>query len=318
MALRTEVRETSLDWVSVNDSMHNLLRKYSLRHKLLSPKDYRLDRVKPALASPSFKQAAEFVANVESNPKKPADRFLEAADRSGATWLTTFIKGTWHPEEEGHGDVTRAAAISCQAKSEEELDKTIAIVHLRPFPIGEGYNAFRAGTYGVVQERFTQGFYEAMKDATDDPVLKQVYSDLARQENFHRFVQLKALEAALKYNPKERLWIIKEIITALSEFIMPGNVMAPDLQQTVAKRTDSLGFSIPAQLKKLANDLVPVIGYDGVGEAAIAYALKDPEGIVPENVHRLRPLLLGLHAVNNPLINGLVAKQAMARLSKAA
>lgn len=299
----------------VNAEMDTFLKHYSSRHELFSPDKYPLSQIDIDSLNPFFKKAIIFVANVESNPKDPADRFLEAAERSGASWMTKFVTDTWHPEETWHGILLREAAISCRIISEQQIDQEIEQVKARGFNIGVGYNAIEAGLYGRFQEKFTKEFYDGLKRNTQDKTLQAIFRDLAKQENFHGMVQLAGLKSVLKHNPHISSWIKEQIISAMAEFKMPGNVMVPEHQAALAQDR-SFTFSIPNLLKQLAKEFIPLVGYDGLGKAALSYAINDPEKVIPSYISKLRPLLVGLQAINNSFLNTLAGRVVVSAFPK--
>lgn len=118
-----------------------------------------------------------------------------------------------------------------------------------------------------MQEATTWRFYQAMLSATQDPVLKKLLNDIAKQENFHRHVYFEGAKTTLEYNPNAS----QEVVQTVAEFIMPGKVMAPELQREAPRWAKRFNFSSREFLREQASGLVELIGHEGLGKSAIAY-----------------------------------------------
>lgn len=255
-----------------NQKMNGLLDSYAQRttpnrrRQPLEVDYYKWGEVNPDLVSPTVKLALRFVAHVERPPKIYADPILEAADRDGLTSLERFIAETWLPEETQHGVLLRQAAISCGTVSEEELDRELAAIDQLDFPIGRGYTAGMAATYGWTQELITHLFYIAMRKNTQDPVLKEALADLAAQEMFHSWI----------YDAfRKGVATPEDTVEAIENFRMPGHITSPELQQRSAGWARELGFDFQRMHHVLATGIVEQAGYQGLGKIATSELIRN-------------------------------------------
>lgn len=256
---------------------------------------YKWGEVQPDLVHPAVIAALRFVSHVERPPHKYAEPILRAADNGGVSSLRRFIERTWLPEEKKHGVLLRQAAISYGAVSEKEHDRELAAIDRLDFPIGRGYTAGMAATYGWAQELITHLFYTAMLHHTKDPVLKMVLGDLASQEMFH---------SGVYRGFRESFATPQDIIRAICKFQMPGHVTSPELQKQSTGWAHTLGFDFRRMQQSLATGIVEQAGYQGLGRV-ISSALIRNEFPLP-----LRLSLLLADRIHNPLIDTLGGKIA--------
>lgn len=236
------------------------------KRRPLEVDDYKWGEAQPDLVHPTVIAALRFVSHVERPPQLYAGPILKAADSDGVASLTHFIEKTWLPEEKEHGVLLRQAAISYGAVSEEEHDRELAAIDQLVFPIGEGYTAGMAATYGWAQELITHFFYIAMLHHTQDPVLQGVLGDLASQEMFHHIV----------YRDFRRGFATpQDIIRAICGFLMPGHITSPELQQKSANWAHELGFDFRRMRQTLATGIVEQAGYQGLGEIATSEIIRN-------------------------------------------
>lgn len=283
----------------VNEEMHALLNLYLPKRKPLALEDYDWDAIRPDLVDPDLLQCLRFVAEVESNPEAPAQNLLGSADRSGATWQRRFIEDTWLPEEQMHGVLLRECAIRYGAVTQPLIDAEIERVRQRGFPIGANYTSLKANIYGWMQEDTTWKFYQAMLSRARDPTLKTILNDIAKQENFHRHVYFQGAKTTLEYNPN----VSREVVEAVSQFVMPGHHMTPDLQRLAPYWAKKFSFPSGTLLLNRVNGLVELIGYEGLGEAIIAYGAK---GATPWYV---KAPLYPLSMLNSSHANHIIGKK---------
>ncbi|EKD64553.1 MAG: hypothetical protein ACD_50C00344G0004 [uncultured bacterium] len=268
--LRNSPETVASNMNPVNDKMNRLLDKYLPKRKPLSLEDYDWDAMNSELTNPDLLKCLRFVAEVESNPQAPAKNLLKAADENGATWKRRFVEDGWLHEESMHGVLLRECAIR-SGTPQELIDEEIEQVRAREFTIGENYSSLKADVYGWMQEATTWRFYQAMLNEAKDPVLRQVLIDIAKQENFHRHVYFEGAKTTLEHNPDAA----KEVVDTVAEFIMPGQIMAPDLQQEAPRWAKKFNFSTRQLMREQASGLIELIGHEGLGESAIAYGVNN-------------------------------------------
>lgn len=268
--LRNTSEVVPLDMNSVNEKMHALLNRYLPKRKPLVLENYDWDAIQPDLIDPDLLQCLRFVAEVESFPDKPAEHLLKSADKGGATWQRRFVEDIWLPEERMHGVLLRECAIR-YGIPQPLIDEEIEQVRAREFKIGVNYSPLKADIYGFLQEATTWRFYQAMQSATPDPVLNKVLNDIAKQENFHRYIYLGGAKSTLEHNPNAA----KEVVEAVAEFIMPGEHMVPELNREAPRWARKFNFSSRTALRDRIIGLVDLIGHTGLGKATIAYLAKN-------------------------------------------
>lgn len=286
----------------VNEKMHTLLNRYLAKRKPLALEHYNWDAITPDLVDPDLLQCLRFVAEVESNPEAPAQNLLGSADRSGATWQRRFIENTWLPEEQMHGVLLRKCAILYGSVTQPLIDAEIERVRQRGFPIGVNYTSLGADIYGWMQEDTTWKFYQAMLSSARDPILKTVLNDIAKQENFHRYVYFQGAKTTLEYNPNAS----REVIEAVSQFVMPGSYMTPELQRGAPRWAKKFGFPVRALLHDLTTGLVELIGHKGLGEAITSYVLNN------KTPWYIKASLLTLDNLHSPTTYHILGKLATA------
>ena len=216
-------------------------------------------------------QSLRFATLVESNPQGAANSLLAAADRDNAPWLRRFVTESWLPEETMHGVIFREYLIASGAIQPAQIDAEIEEVQRRGFPLGEGYNALEACTYGWIQEMVTWRFYQAMQQHAQDPLLSQILNDVGKQENFHRFVYLTGAKTILKHEPSR----IKEVIETVKDFEMPGHHMVPELQPNAPKWAEKFGFPRQVLFRDIFEGLIEMVGHEGLGEIVLSYGAKN-------------------------------------------
>ena len=289
----------------VNDAMNLLLDRYLPKRKSLALENYDWDAIRPDLIDPDLAQCLRFVAEVESNPEAPAKNLLRSADISGATWKRRFVEEGWLPEESMHGVILRECAIRYGAASQPLIDDEIEQVRTREFTIGANYDSLKADVYGWMQEATTWRFYQAMQSATEDPVLKQILNDIAKQENFHRHVYFEGAKNTLKYNPH----VSREVVETVAEFIMPGNEMTPELQLQAPRWARRFNFSSRDLLREQASGLVELIGHEDMARSVIAYGVNNAPWYI-------KAPLTPLNKLNSPRVYHLFGKLAEAAVGK--
>lgn len=261
---------------TVDQEMQSLMDRYLDRRSPVSIDDYDWNQIQPTSIEPDFLDAVAFVTLVESNPEEPARKLLEAADRSNAPWLRRFITQTWLPEESMHHAPYREYLIQSKTYTADFIDFEISKVKDRPFIIGDGNSELQAATYGWLQELITWRFYESMqsyliKNNQSDPILIKILSDIGKQENFHRHIYLTGVRTVLKHSPHRK----KEVVEAVSKFLMPGHEMVPEWQPRAPGWGRKFGFSLRLLGYDIANELLKLVGYSNLGKGAVIYATKN-------------------------------------------
>lgn len=279
--------------------MQAILDRYLPNRRPMSPADYDWNQVRPDSVDRDFLEAVIFVTLVESNPKDPGGQIIAAADRSNAPWLRRFITQTWLAEEGMHHVPFKEYLIRVGAFDEVFLNDEISKVIDRGFVHGTGYTDLQAATYGWMQELITWRFYDAMGsylrtkatvDDPADPVMLQILSDIAKQENFHRHIYLTGAKTILKYQPERK----GEVVTAVAEFLMPGHHMAPDWQPKAPVWSEKFNFPLKQVIHDIARGIVELTGHRGLGQAAILYGWRN-------SIHwYLRPLVALLYPLSLP------------------
>lgn len=260
--------------------MQLVLDRYVTNRKPMSLDDYDWTGVRPNAVDNEFLEAVAFVTLIESNPTAPGQNILDAADRSGAPWLRRFITDTWLPEEGMHHVPFKEYLICTGSYTNRFLDSEIDKVIDRGFGHGEGYTELQASTYGWLQELITWRFYNSMHSyllstATNknpaDPVMLKILSDIAKQENFHRYIYLTGVRTILHYEPKRK----SEVIDTIIQFLMPGHQMAPEWQLKAPRWSDKFNFPLRTLIHDICQGMVELTGYRGLGQAAVLYGSRN-------------------------------------------
>lgn len=260
----------------IDTEMQKLMDRYLPGRRPLSLDDYDWGEVQPDAMDRDFQQSLLFVTLVESNIREPGKKLQAAAERGRAPWLSRFVEEALLPEELMHAPPYREYLIRSRAYDAADIDSQIDDVRARGFIYGEGYTPLEAVTYGWLQEMLTWRYYEAMgfyaaqvqrEGAPADPVLVKVLRDIAKQENFHRFLYFSGIKAVLKHAPHAK----GEVIRVASEFLMPGHHMTPHLQRHAAGWGRKFGFPLKMVLHDISSSLVELVGYNGLGRATILY-----------------------------------------------
>ena len=278
--MTNKLRQTPAITKQIDSEMQSMLSQYASNRKPVSVKDYDWDDIRPHTITTDLKEAIGFVTLVESNPTAPAQKLLDAADRSDAPWLRRFIDQTWLPEESMHAAPYREYLIRSGGYDQHYIDSEIDQVRNRGFIHGEGYSELQATTYGWLQELITWRFYDSMRthiisksteDHPHDTVLAKILGDIAKQENFHRHVYLTGAKTILKHSPHRK----DEVVSAVAEFLMPGHHMAPNWQPKAPTWAMKFNFSVKNLIKDIVRDLHNLTGFYGVGQATIQYGYKN-------------------------------------------
>ena len=274
----SDLRPTSAE-KQIDTEMQALLDRYLPGRKPVSIDNYDWDQIRPGAVDRDFLDALGFVTFVESNPEAPAQMLTAAADRGSAPWLRRFIQQTWLPEEMMHHAPYREYLIRLGAYSVTEIDSLIDDVRDRGFIYGEGYTPLQAATYGWLQELITWRFYEAMASylmtssengEQADPVLIKMLNDIAKQENFHRYIYLSGARTVLKHSPHRK----GEVVKTVGEFLMPGHHMVPDMQHRAPEWAFKFKFPFRKLLRDISAGLVELTGYKGLGQTAVLYGVR--------------------------------------------
>lgn len=290
-----ESREQQI--VRADREMHALLDHHEQRasttrkRRPLEVSYYKWEEARPELVSPTVIAALRFVSHVERPPRIYADPILKAADNDDVTSLRRLIERTWLPEETQHGVLLRQAAISYGAVSEEEHDRDLAEIDQLDFPIGGGYTAGMAATYGWAQELITHLFYIAMRNNTQDPVLKEALGDLAAQEMFH---------SQMYDEFKRKIATPEDTVEAIEKFLMPGHITSPELQKQSTGWAHELGFDFKRMQHSLATGIVEQAGYQGLGRVVTSEVIRN------EAPPPVRAFLSLADRIHNPVINSLI------------
>lgn len=281
--------------------MHQLLDHYqksltSRKRRPLEVDYYNWGEARPELVHPTVIEALIFVSQVEYPPEKYAQPILAAADRDKITSLRRFIEEIWLPEEIQHGVLLRKAAIVYGAVSEEKHDQDLAEIDLLNFPIGIGYSAGKAATFGETQELITKLFYAGMRNNTQDPLLREVIGDVEAQEMFHSVAGYKEF--------RKRFATPQDVIQAIREFMMPGHVTSPELQKESTRWAHELGFDFKKMRHVLATNIVEQAGYQGLGRVVSSKLIRS------DAPPPLRAVLSVADRIHNPIINYLTGRIA--------
>ena len=259
-----------------NDEMQSLLDRYLDGRQPVSLDNYDWPAIRPHHVDPEVLNALEFVTLIESNPREPASVLLAAADRGNAPWLRRFIEQTWLPEELMHSPPYREYLVRSGTCDAATIDSAIADVRERKFTLGVDYTPIEAATYGWLQELLTWRYYEtiasflvgkAQPGAPVDSVLLKILNDIAKEENFHRFIYLSGVRTSLKYAPEAK----EQVIRAVADFMMPGHQMVPHLQAYTSSWAKSFGFPVKKVLREISSEMIQLVGHNGLGQATIRY-----------------------------------------------
>ncbi|MEA2663708.1 MAG: acyl-[acyl-carrier-protein] desaturase [Candidatus Eremiobacteraeota bacterium] len=123
----------------------------------------------------------------------------------------------WALEEDRHAHVLATYQVRAGLASADELRLRLAEEGLKPFSIGytEPVQVF---TYTLIQEKATQLYYQQLAAAVDEPVLKQILTDLARDESRHYGFFARLVETYVRAGGPALLPRIREV---LANFRMP-------------------------------------------------------------------------------------------------
>ncbi len=308
----SDLKPTSADQ-QIDVTMQAMLDRYLPRRKPVSVDDYDWDRIKPGAVDPGFLEALGFVTLVESNPEAPAQMLIAAGEHGNAPWLCRFIRQTWLPEELMHHAPYREYLVRLGVYSATEIDSLINDVRDRGFIYGKEYTPLQAATYGWLQELITWHFYEAMisylltnseNGSRSDPVLIRMLRDIAKQENFHRYIYLSGAQTVLKYSPDRK----GEVINTVGEFLMPGHHMVPDMQHRAPEWAFKFNFPFRRLLRDISAGLVELTGYKGLGRTAVLYGVRHEVPIYMKAVIMLlNPLSKPYHSPVNYATGRLLA-----------
>ena len=299
---------------AIDGEMQALMDQYLLNRRPVSLDDYDWGDIRPDTVERDLIEALYFVSLVECNPWGPAEELLAAADRGHAPWLRRFIELNWLPEERMHHVPCREYLIRSGEYDAADIDSAISEVRSRGFVTGTGYTPLEAVTYGWLQELITWRFYEAMASyllaeskngAPVDHVLLNILRNIAKQENFHRFMYLSGVEVSLKHAPHTK----RQVIGVVADFLMPGHHMVPHLQPRAPAWAIKFGLPLVGMLRDICRDLVRLVGYNGLGQAIIFYGRGHK---LPWNLRAvssvLAPLARPYHSPLNYLAGRLVAR----------
>ncbi len=261
--------------------MDALLDRYLPRRKPLGPEGYNWNSLNLDDLSNDLVECLTFISLVESNPDEPAKRLIDAANRDGTSWLTRFITECWLPEERNHGAVYGEYLVRSGVMTRESLDQEVDTVKRRDFVIGDDYRAAEACTYGWLQELITWRFYQAihmhMTRSTHEhqtpttTALKDLVSNVAKEENFHRYIYFEGIRELLNEDPTR----VKQVVRAVAEFEMPGHHMAPEYQVKAPNWAQMLKFPYRVVFGDIASGLRELIGYRGLGQSIIGYVKRN-------------------------------------------
>lgn len=262
---------------AIDEEMGVFLGRYSRQDKRrpMNLDEFDWDKIRPDQIDESLLDALHFSTLIESNPRYPAERFFEAADRSNVMWPAVFIKEIWLPEESMHHAPFREYLIRSGKLEKDFIDSEITKVRSREFKIGYGYSALEAGTYGWIQELLTWQFYEAMRSYLQtsrrmykDPVLGKILERISEQENFHKHTYLTGMKTTLKHRPDLK-W---EVVKSLIKFSMPHVTMLPNIPKDSAGRlSKKIEYNTQKVIDEIARVTLELTSYWGVGRSVIGY-----------------------------------------------
>ncbi len=123
----------------------------------------------------------------------------------------------WALEEDRHAQVLAAYQMRAGLASADELRLRLAEEGVKPFSIGyvEPVQVF---TYTLIQEKATQLYYQQLAAAVDEPVLRAILTDLARDESRHYGFFARLVETYVREGGPALLPRIREV---LANFRMP-------------------------------------------------------------------------------------------------
>ncbi len=182
-------------------------------------------RLEPARLSEEHVSAVAFVTFIEDHlPGYVAD-YHRIFPVDGSVPLEQFVHNRelyrfivrWALEEDRHAHVLATYQVRAGLASADELRLRLAEEGIKPFSIGyvEPVAVF---TYTLVQEKATQLYYQQLAAAVDEPVLKQILTDLARDESRHYGFFARLVEAYVREGGPALLPRIREV---LADFRMP-------------------------------------------------------------------------------------------------
>lgn len=90
----------------------------------------------------------------------------------------------WTADEDRHAHTLENYLRACGRVDEAALSAEMASASARPYKIPHD-DAMQMAVYTVIQEKATQVFYSCLRDAVEEPVLKQVLDNLSQDEARH-------------------------------------------------------------------------------------------------------------------------------------
>ncbi len=193
------------------------------------------------------------------------DAFAVRAKRFDAPWLARFNERVWVPDELTHHTPYKYILMGL-GFGEAELDREIR--HTREIDLIHkgGDTPVHVTTFGIVQEYLTDNWHGliARMVRKASPEAAYMATRIKRRETLHTMWYRDMTALQVEADPS----FMSSVAEALLKFEMPGNTLAPELQQGVGRWMPLMG----ADFERITKDMVRLI-YETMSDTRMTGAL---------------------------------------------
>lgn len=145
----------------------------------------------------------------------------------------------WAVDEERHADLLGKYQVHTGMVSAEELRRQLIREAVKPFSLERRDHVAAIVAYTVIQEKATQIFYRCFEKHLQEPLLRSLLTQLARDESRHFAFFCRVLDAYLKAAPSSSLEAIKDV---LFHFKMPLSSTLRGYWRWAMRITDAMEY----------------------------------------------------------------------------
>ena len=248
-----------------------------------------LEHLPDGLSEQDFTEILKLAMLTECATESYAAVFKEGARVHDAPWLARFTERTWVPDELTHATPFKAMLLSL-GFSEEELDREITDVQGTHYEHTSGITPIELTTYGMIQEQLTDQWHgliaTLIKPAA--PYAAHMANRVKGRETLHCkwYREMTAVQVA--GNPA----LLGPVADTIMDFQMPGDQLAPELQNKVLRWMPHLKVDFARVARDLVKNFGEVAGNNrSSGELLATLATRRGYSIGPIPVRMARAIL---------------------------
>jgi len=204
------------------------------------------DLSKMGMTMEQFTGAVKLAMLTECATESYSPKFVNSGKRKNQPWLGRFTEKIWVPDELSHADPFRILLLKLGV-SEAEIERDIKVAQEANYNYGDEHSPVAITTFGWLQEYLTDHYHgliaKTVKNAA--PKTSHLITAVKKRETLHTMWYRDMTAMQVGQNPD----LIVPVVASLRDFHLPGNEVAPGLQDRATEFLKAMGADF-GQVKK--------------------------------------------------------------------